>query len=54
MGQAWNLLAGYCGLLSVGNQLYVGIGGFALALLNYYGGLSVWTALPLAVRRQRS
>jgi branched-chain amino acid transport system permease protein len=48
MGQAWNLLAGYCGLLSAGNQLYVGIGGFTLALFNYYGGFSVWTALPLA------
>lgn len=46
--QAWNLLAGYCGMLSIGSQLSIGIGGYAVALLTYYGGFSVWVALPLA------
>lgn len=46
-GHAWNLLAGYCGLLSFGNQAYVGVGGFAMAVLFYYGGLNVWLALVL-------
>ena len=46
-GHAWNLLAGYCGLLSFGNQVYIGIGGFALAILYFYGGLNVWIALVL-------
>lgn len=44
MGHAWNLLAGYCGLLSFGNQVYVGLGGFAMAIAFYYGGLPVWWA----------
>ncbi len=47
-GHAWNLLAGYCGLLSFGNQVYVGIGGFTLAIVFYYGGVNVWLALPLS------
>ena len=47
-GHAWNLLAGYCGLLSFGNQVYVGIGGFALAIVFYYGGINVWLALPIS------
>ena len=47
-GHGWNLLAGYCGLLSFGNQVYVGISGFALAILVYYGGVDVWLALPIA------
>ncbi len=47
-GHAWNLLAGYCGLLSFGNQVFVGIGGFALAIAYYYTSLNVWSALPLA------
>ncbi len=47
-GHAWNLLAGYCGLLSFGNQVYVGIGGFTLAMIFYYGGINVWLALPIS------
>jgi ABC-type branched-subunit amino acid transport system permease subunit/aromatic ring-opening dioxygenase catalytic subunit (LigB family) len=48
MGHGWNLLAGYCGLLSFGNQAFVGIGGFSLAILFYYGGVNVWVALLLS------
>lgn len=47
-GHAWNLLAGYCGLLSFGNQVYVGIGGFTLAIIFYYGSINVWLALPIS------
>jgi ABC-type branched-subunit amino acid transport system permease subunit/aromatic ring-opening dioxygenase catalytic subunit (LigB family) len=48
LGHAWNLLAGYCGLLSFGNQVFVGIGGFTTAILYYYGHLNVWLALLIA------
>ena len=41
MGHAWNLMAGYCGLLSFGNQVYVGLGAFAMAIGFYYGGLPI-------------
>ena len=48
LGHAWNLLAGYCGLLSFGLQVYVGLGGFTVGLLNFYSGAHVWLALPVA------
>lgn len=45
----WNLLAGYAGLVSVGQQAYVGLGGYALFALTMLAGLPVLAALPLAV-----
>src|SRR5690554_3948004 len=30
LAQCWNLLAGYAGLISVGQQAFVGLGGYAL------------------------
>ena len=33
LAQLWNLLAGYAGLVSVGQQAYVGLGGYALFYL---------------------
>ena len=38
VGSMWNLLLGYAGLLSLGNQLFIGLGGYALAVTsNFYG-----------------
>jgi len=48
LGHAWNLMAGYAGLLTFGQQVFVGIGGFAQAIAFYYGGISIWTAWPIA------
>lgn len=39
LAQLWNLLAGYAGLVSVGQQAYVGIGGYVLFLLAIHAGL---------------
>jgi branched-chain amino acid transport system permease protein len=39
LAQYWNLLAGYAGLVSVGQQAFVGIGGYALFALVIYGGV---------------
>lgn len=47
-GHAWNLMAGYSGLLSFGNQVFVGLGGFAMAIVFYYTSLDVWSSLPFA------
>lgn len=33
IGQMWNLLAGYAGLVSLGSQMFVGIGGYSLAIV---------------------
>jgi len=32
LGEAWNLLSGYAGMTSLGQQLYVGIAGYAVAV----------------------
>lgn len=43
----WNLLAGYAGLISVGQQAYIGVGAYSVFLLAEYG-LSPFLAIPLA------
>ncbi|USJ28498.1 ABC transporter permease subunit [Ensifer adhaerens] len=48
LGHAWNLLAGFCGLLSFGTQAYVGLSGFTVAILSYYFGVPVFWSLPIA------
>jgi branched-chain amino acid transport system permease protein len=44
----WNLLAGYGGLVSIGQQAYFGIGGYAMLVLANYGGVSPFVAVPIA------
>ena len=39
MAQCWNLLAGYAGLISVGQQAFVGLGGYALYRAHHPAGL---------------
>lgn len=48
LAQMWNLLAGYGGLLSVGQQAYVGIGGYCLVVLGLQFGLNPFLIVPLA------
>ncbi|MEM1401122.1 MAG: branched-chain amino acid ABC transporter permease, partial [Pseudomonadota bacterium] len=48
LAQMWNLLAGYAGLVSVGQQAYVGLGGYMLFALAALGGVPPLLALPLA------
>jgi branched-chain amino acid transport system permease protein len=48
LAQMWNLLAGYAGLVSVGQQAYVGLGGYALFALTILLGVPPLAALPLA------
>jgi branched-chain amino acid transport system permease protein len=45
----WNLLAGYAGLVSVGQQAYVGLGGYLLFALTMLAGLPVLAALPVVL-----
>ena len=44
----WNLLAGYAGLVSVGQQAYVGLGGYSLFALCMLAGVPPMLAVPLA------
>ena len=48
LASLWNLLAGYAGLVSVGQQAYVGLGGYLLFALAMLAGV------PPAARRSRS
>jgi branched-chain amino acid transport system permease protein len=48
MAQAWNLLAGYAGLLSIGHQVFVGTGAYAMFCASIYGGVSPYFAILAA------
>jgi branched-chain amino acid transport system permease protein len=48
LAQLWNLLAGYAGLVSVGQQAFVGLGGYALFYLTGPANMNVYLALLLA------
>jgi branched-chain amino acid transport system permease protein len=41
----WNLLAGYSGLISLGQQAFVGLGGYALAVFSMYYGFPIWLSI---------
>ncbi|MEM7752821.1 MAG: branched-chain amino acid ABC transporter permease, partial [Pseudomonadota bacterium] len=41
----WNLMAGYAGLVSVGQQAYVGFGGYMLFALTVFAGLNPVVAI---------
>jgi len=46
--QMWNLLAGYGGLLSIGQQAYVGVGAYTLVLAALMWGVHPFVAVLLA------
>ena len=48
LASLWNLLAGYAGLVSVGQQAYVGFGGYMLFALTMFAGLPPLLAIALA------
>jgi branched-chain amino acid transport system permease protein len=48
LAQMWNLLAGYAGLLSVGQHAFIGFGGYMLFALVIHAGLPPIWSLPVA------
>jgi branched-chain amino acid transport system permease protein len=52
-GQAWNIMMGFAGLLSLGHALYVGLGAYTAAALYVHFGVGPWigllAAIPLAM-----
>src|SRR5215470_12624319 len=48
LASMWNLLAGYAGVVSVGQQAFVGLGGYFVLILAI-NGISPFAALPVAV-----
>jgi len=45
MAQMWNLLAGYSGLISLGQQIFIGLGGYTLAVLTLYFQWPAWLSI---------
>jgi len=43
----WNLLAGYGGMVSIGQQAFFGIGGYAMLALGNFAGVNAFVAVPL-------
>ena len=48
-GQAWNVLMGFAGQLSLGHALYVGLGAYATAALYVHFGIGPWIGMPVAI-----
>jgi branched-chain amino acid transport system permease protein len=48
-GQAWNVMMGFCGQLSLGHSLYVGVGAYVAAGLFFHTGIGPWAGVWLAI-----
>ena len=48
LASLWNLLAGYAGLVSVGQQAFVGLGGYLLFALAMFGGVHPIVAILIS------
>jgi branched-chain amino acid transport system permease protein len=48
-GQAWNVMMGFAGQLSLGHAIYVGLGAYATAALYVHFGIAPWVGLPAAL-----
>ena len=44
----WNLLAGYGGMVSIGQQAFFGFGGYVMLMLGNLAGVNPFVAIPLA------
>jgi branched-chain amino acid transport system permease protein len=49
VGQAWNIMMGFAGQLSLGHALYVGLGAYVAALLFTRYGIAPWLGLLVAI-----
>jgi branched-chain amino acid transport system permease protein len=45
LAQAWNLLGGYCGQISLGNAVFFGIGAYSSSVLGLWWGVSPWLGM---------
>jgi branched-chain amino acid transport system permease protein len=48
-GQAWNIMMGFAGQLSLGHALYLGLGGYVAATLFTRFGIGPWLGLAAAI-----
>jgi branched-chain amino acid transport system permease protein len=45
LASMWNLLAGYSGLISLGQQMFIGLGGYTLAVFSMYYGFPIFLSV---------
>ncbi len=45
LSQMWNLLIGYSGLLSLGQQAFIGFGGYTMAVTTSYYDVNIWLSV---------
>jgi len=48
-GQAWNVMMGFAGQLSLGHSLYVGVGAYAAGAIFFHYGIGPWAGLWVAM-----
>lgn len=48
LAQMWNLLAGFAGLVSVGQQAFVGLGAYAMVAFINVHGQNIYASIPLS------
>ncbi|HTS41700.1 MAG TPA: branched-chain amino acid ABC transporter permease [Xanthobacteraceae bacterium] len=49
IGQAWNIMMGFAGQLSLGHSLYVGLGAYTAAALFIHFGIGPWLGFLVAI-----
>jgi len=49
VGQAWNIVTGFTGLLSLGHALYVGLGAYTAAALYVHFGVGPWIGMLVSI-----
>lgn len=47
LASMWNLLAGYSGMVSLGQQMFIGLGGYTLAVLSLYYEVPIYVSVLL-------
>jgi branched-chain amino acid transport system permease protein len=48
-GQAWNIMMGFAGQLSLGHAIYVGLGAYTAAALYVHFGIGPWIGMLVAI-----
>jgi branched-chain amino acid transport system permease protein len=48
-GQAWNIMMGFAGQLSLGHSLYLGVGGYAAGALYFHYNIGPWAGLWISI-----